>query len=88
MSALSDIRFDWRDVADPTAAAQAAAYALHYYAPQQVCVGVGGGWLCEVVCKREAGVCMSVCERERKSERERSERERVCCVWAAGGCMS
>jgi secreted Zn-dependent insulinase-like peptidase len=33
---LAGLKFDWRDTVDPLAAAQAAAYALHYYEPQQV----------------------------------------------------
>lgn len=39
---LAGIKFDWRDTVDPLAAAQAAAYALHYYEPQQVRSSQGG----------------------------------------------
>jgi hypothetical protein len=43
-AALALLRFDWRDIQEPLAAAQAAAYALHYYSPQQVNrVWEGGG---------------------------------------------
>lgn len=35
-AALAALRFDWRDMTEPLAAAQAAAYALHYYPPTQV----------------------------------------------------
>jgi hypothetical protein len=40
-AALAQLRFDWRDGQEPLAAAQAAAYALHYYRPDQV--NKGGG---------------------------------------------
>lgn len=43
-AALALLRFDWRDIQEPLAAAQATAYALHYYSPQQVNrVWEGGG---------------------------------------------
>jgi hypothetical protein len=35
-AALAALRFDWRDQAEPLAAAQAAAHTLHYYPPSQV----------------------------------------------------
>lgn len=40
VATLAQQNFDWKDQPEPLAAAQAAAYALHYYAPDQVCVCV------------------------------------------------
>jgi secreted Zn-dependent insulinase-like peptidase len=36
---LAQLRFDWRDPIDPLAAAQSAAYALHYYPPDETLSG-------------------------------------------------
>jgi hypothetical protein len=53
---LAALRFDWKDQAEPLAAAQAAAYALHYYPPHQVgCASTGvtlGGSACGLLVAR------------------------------------
>jgi secreted Zn-dependent insulinase-like peptidase len=36
---LAQLRFDWRDPVEPLAAAQSAAYALHYYPPDETLSG-------------------------------------------------
>jgi secreted Zn-dependent insulinase-like peptidase len=45
-AALAALRFDWRDQSEPLSAAQAAAYALHYYPPDQVRVCVCSVCVC------------------------------------------
>ncbi|WIA09303.1 hypothetical protein OEZ85_008710 [Tetradesmus obliquus] len=38
-ASLAQLRFDWRDPIEPLAAAQSAAYALHYYPPSEALSG-------------------------------------------------
>jgi secreted Zn-dependent insulinase-like peptidase len=38
-ASLAQLRFDWRDPVEPLAAAQSAAYALHYYPPNETLSG-------------------------------------------------
>jgi hypothetical protein len=53
-AAVARLKFDWRDQSEPLAAAQAAAYALHYYAPDKVSCRKHGQ---RVLGRVECGLC-------------------------------